>query len=105
MALSDPLSFVLEAFEDAWGFPAGAMLTVLSNGSQSSVAAADLAVGDRVRSVDPRGERCKRVSFHQTRCWRGPSALPGTCSSATCHYMYAANICFAMVLPTLITGI
>ena len=56
VALSDPLSFVLEAFIDAWGFPADAMLTMLSkDGSQSSVAAIDLAVGSQVRSMHPKG--------------------------------------------------
>ena len=49
VALSEPLSFVLEAFEDAWGFPADAMLTVLGkDGSQSSVAAINLAIGNQV---------------------------------------------------------
>lgn len=58
MALSEPLSFVLEAFEDAWGFPADAILTVLSkDGSQSSVAAINLAVGNQVKSMGPKGRR------------------------------------------------
>ena len=58
VVLSKPLAFVLEAFEDAWGFPAGAILTVLSkDGSQASVAAIDLAVGNQVQSMGPKNKR------------------------------------------------
>ena len=57
MALSEPMSFVLEAFEDAWGFPADAVLTVLGkDGSQASVAAIDLAMGNQVQSMVPKGK-------------------------------------------------
>jgi len=49
VALSSPLLFVLEAFADAWGFPAAATLTVLNDdGSQAPVAASALTTGSQV---------------------------------------------------------
>jgi hypothetical protein len=53
-ALAAPLSFVVEAFADAWGFPAAAMLTVLNaDGSQSAVPASELSVGSQACACDP----------------------------------------------------
>ena len=53
-ALAAPLAFVVEAFADAWGFPAAAMVTVLNaDGSQSAVPASELSVGSQVRAATP----------------------------------------------------
>ena len=46
-----PLAVVVQAFADAWGFPAAAALTVLNiDGSQSSVLASELTVGSQART-------------------------------------------------------
>ena len=45
---------MVEAFADAWGFPAAAMLTVLNaDGSQSAVPASELSVGSQARTCSP----------------------------------------------------